>query len=290
MKTLILALPGAEDFAQNLAARLGCEAGAVEVRRFADGEQLVRLRTSVSGCRVLLAAQLDHPDEKTLPAIFAADAARELGATEVGLIAPYLPYMRQDARFREGEAVTARSYARLLSGAFDFLVCVGPHLHRIGDLREIYRIPTQVVSPAPAIADWLARTAPDCILVGSKRATWVGEIAAAARVPFVLLETSQDGARPALPAASSAAGRTPVLVEDIATTGDSLIAGAQALRAAGWGTPVAVVVHALLQQEDVQALHHAGVPRIAACNTVAHPASVIPVDDALAEAVRAFCA
>ncbi len=290
MNNLILALPGAEDLAQDLAERLGCEANAVEVRYFADGEQLVRLRTSVDARRVLLAAQLFHPADKTLTAIFTADAARELGAAEVGLVAPYLPYMRQDARFRAGEAVSSRSYARLLSGAFNFLVCVGPHLHRIRDLREIYRIPTRVVSPAAAIAGWLAHAAPHCILVGDRNATWIGEIAAAARVPFVLLEAPQDGRPPAVPAASSAAGRTPVLMEDIASTCDGLIAAAQALRAAGWGTPIAVVIHALLRQEDVQALHHAGVARIAACTRATHSTGVIPLDDALADAVRALCA
>jgi ribose-phosphate pyrophosphokinase len=285
MNTLILAFPGAEELGRHLAARLRCECSAVALHRFPDGEQGVRLPVDVSGCRVLFAAPLDHPDERTLPVLFAADAAREIGAAEVGLVAPYLPYMRQDARFQPGEAITARSYARLLSRAFDFLVTVGPHLHRVHALQEIYPIPTRVVSPARAIARWLARELPHCILVGTENATWIGEVAAAAGAPFVLMERQGEGRRPALPPGSSSQGRAPVVMDDIATTGQALIAAAQAVHAAGWSAPTAVVVHALLQEEDVQALHHAGVPRIASCNTIAHAASVIPVDDELADAV-----
>jgi ribose-phosphate pyrophosphokinase len=58
---------------------------------------------------------LDHPNEKILPLIFAAETAKELGATEVGLIAPYLAYMRQDTRFHPGEAITSTYFAKLIS-------------------------------------------------------------------------------------------------------------------------------------------------------------------------------
>lgn len=291
MKTLVLALPGAEDLGQALATRLGCDASAIEVHRFPDGEQRVRLRTSVAGCRVLLAAQLHRPGEQTLPVVFAADAARELGAAEVGLVAPYLPYMRQDARFRPGEAVAARSYARLLSTTVDFLVTVAPHLHRVPALQEIYAIPTRVVSPARAIAAWLARELPHCVLVGSEASTWIGELAAAAAVPFVLLQGGAgDGARSSLAPSGNQEGRTPVIVQDIASTGHSLVAASEAVRGAGWGTALALAVHLLLEEEEVQALHHAGVPRIVGCNTVAHPCAVIRVDADVADAVAAMVA
>lgn len=290
MKTQILAFPGAEDLAQMLVGRLACDASAIELRRFPDGEQLVRVRTSVTGCRVLLAAHLDHPDDKTLPVLFAADLVRELGAKEVGLVAPYLPYMRQDARFRAGEAIAARSYAKLLSNAVDFLVTVRPHLHRVHGLEEIYTIPTRVASPARPIAAWLAREVPHCFLLGTseENASWVGEVAALVGAPFALLQRQDGGQQLSLPAGiADPGGRTPVLLEDIATTGQRLMAAVETVRAAGWAVPQAVVVHALLQQEDVEALHHAGIPRIASCNTIPHRTSVIPVDDELADAVLA---
>src|SRR3546814_2162433 len=61
----------------------------------------------------------DLPDHLALPLRFAAGTARELGARSVGLIAPYLAYMRQDRRFSPGQAVSAPLFARFLEESFD---------------------------------------------------------------------------------------------------------------------------------------------------------------------------
>ncbi|MBU8538851.1 ribose-phosphate pyrophosphokinase-like domain-containing protein [Roseomonas tokyonensis] len=104
-----------DPLAARLAAALSAELGTLETRRFPDGETWLRHASRLTGRRVILLAALDRPDAKALPLLFAADAARELGAIEVGLVAPYLPYMRQDRRFRDGEAVTSTSFAAFLS-------------------------------------------------------------------------------------------------------------------------------------------------------------------------------
>jgi ribose-phosphate pyrophosphokinase len=293
MNTLILALPGAEDLGTSLADQLQCTAAPVEVHRFPDGEQVVRLCADVRGCRVVLAAHLDRPDGKTLPLLFAADAARDLGAREVGLVAPYLPYMRQDTRFRPGEAITSRSYAALLSSSLDFLVTVDPHLHRWHGLDEIYRIRTRVAAAAPAIAAWLARELPHCLVVGpdAESEQWVADVAARIGAPHLVLRKERLGDREVrvqLPPGCAPDGRTPVLLDDILSTGRTLATAAQALQGAGWPPPLAVVVHALLQQEDLLALHRAGLRRIVSCDTVPHPTNGIPVAALLADAVRAL--
>ena len=291
MKTLVLALPGAEDLGAALAAGLGCPHDALEVHRFPDGERGVRLPLSVDGCRVVLAAQLETPDTATLPLLFAADAARELGAAQVGLVAPYLSYMRQDTRFRPGEAVTSRSYAKLLSRAVDFLVTVDPHLHRWHGLGEIYHIPTRVVAAAPAIAAWLAREVPGCILVGpdSESEQWVAAVAAHAGLPFAVLRKARLGDREVhieLTPGCDPAGRIPVLLDDVASSGGTLAAAATVLREAGWRAPLAVAVHALLAQEALDALYRAGIRRFASCDTVPHPTNAISVRGLLADAAR----
>lgn len=91
--------------ARSLATALNCDFGALLKRRFPDGESYVRSETPVLDKRVILVCTLDRPDQKFLPLIFAAGAARDLGAAEIGLVAPYLSYMRQDRRFQPGEAV-----------------------------------------------------------------------------------------------------------------------------------------------------------------------------------------
>ena len=97
---------------------MAAEIGAIELRAFPDGETYLRFMSDLSGRTLVIVCTLDRPDEKFLPLLFAAATARELGATKVGLVAPYLAYMRQDRRFKPGEAVTSREVARLVSDAF----------------------------------------------------------------------------------------------------------------------------------------------------------------------------
>lgn len=106
----------------------------------------------VQGCHIALVAQLPDPDRSIPSLLFLAHALRDLGAARVGLVAPYLPYMRQHARFKPGEAITSVAFAKIISAAFDWLVTVDPHLHRRASLDEIYTIPSEVVPSAPAIA------------------------------------------------------------------------------------------------------------------------------------------
>ena len=293
MNTIILALPGAERLAESLAQQLHCPASTVEAHRFPDGEVVVRLRTAVAGQRVLLVGHLDRPDDKTLALVFAADAARELGALQVGLVAPYLPYMRQDDRFRPGEAITSRSYARLLSATLDWLVTVDPHLHRWPSLDAIYSIRTQVVAAAPALADWVRREVPQPILVGpdSESEQWVADVAQRVGAPYVVMSKERRGDRDVhvrLPQGVPHEGRTPVLVDDIVSSGHTMAAAAHVLRGAGWGRPLCVGVHALLDASALDMLHRAGIARVVSCDTVPHPTNAIATAALLAEGVRAM--
>src|SRR4029078_3548999 len=96
-------------FAERLAACAGVELGSVTTRDFPDGETYMRLNSSVTGRQVAIACSCHQPNDKILPLIFLADTARSLHAKRVGLVAPYLAYMRQDARFHTSEAGPARS-------------------------------------------------------------------------------------------------------------------------------------------------------------------------------------
>src|SRR5689334_22895763 len=96
---LLIPMPGNEGFGKMLSKLLGCETGALEVRHFPDGESYLRLVNDPRTRTIVFLCTLDRPDEKILPLLFAAATARELGAARIGLVAPYLAYMRQDRRF-----------------------------------------------------------------------------------------------------------------------------------------------------------------------------------------------
>ena len=87
-----------------------------------------------------------------------------------------------------------------------------------------------------------------------------------------------------------AAGRTPVLVDDIISTGHTLMAAAQALREAGLGAPVCVGVHALFDEAAHQRMLASGIARVVTCDSIAHPTNAITLGGAMAPAVRALAA
>lgn len=288
--TLVLALPGCSPLAAALARSLRCGWSELALHHFPDGETGVRIDATVDGRRVVLAGSLDRPDAKTLPLIFAADAARELGAAQVGLIAPYLAYMRQDTRFQPGEAVTSRSYARLLSASLDFLVTVDPHLHRVRRLDEIYSIRTQVVPAAPPIARWLRGHVASPWLIGpdEESAQWVAEVSRLADAPWSVLRKTRHGDRDVSVSLTGREwpGRVPVLLDDIISTGETMLAATSLLMSAGLGHPVCIGVHALFDGEVHRRLLQCGASRVLSCDTVAHPSNAIRMAPALARASR----
>ena len=295
MSLVLLPLPGNEALAHGLAVALDGELGATDVRRFPDGETLVRLLTPVAGRSVVLAATLDRPDDKLLPLLFVAATARDLGAARVGLVAPYLAYMRQDHRFREGEGVTSTYFAHVLSTAVDWLVTVDPHLHRRATLAEIYTIPGVAVHAAPVISAWIRSNVPRPLLVGpdSESAQWVTAVAQTAGAPAVVLEKVRRGDRDvevSLPDVDRWRDHTPVLVDDIISTARTMIETVKHLRRAGLAAPVCVGVHAVFAGRAYDDLVAAGAGRIVTCNTIPHPSNVVDLTELLADGVRAVTA
>jgi len=288
---VVFAVPGCEVASERLCARLPCEAGATLVRTFPDGEVYVRIDSDVAGRDVVLVGSLDRPGDKLLPLLLLAATAKDLGARRVGLVAPYLSFMRQDDRFNPGEGVTSAYFARLLSDAVDWLVTVDPHLHRWQSLDAIYRIPSQVARAAPAIAAWVSREVARPLLVGpdAESEQWVAAVAAGCGAPYLILEKTRRGDRDvsvSTPDVSGHEGRTPVLVDDIISTARTMIETVLQLGRLGMTAPVCVGVHGVFAPGAYEDLRAAGAARIVTCNTVAHASNEICVFDAIAAATR----
>ncbi len=291
MKPVLLALPGNEEWAQSLSRRLDAEVGHVEMRRFPDGESYVRLDTGVEGRPVILVCTLDRPDEKVLPLMFLAEAAKEFKASRVGVVAPYLAYLRQDRRFRSGEAMSSVSFARWLSGCVDWLVTVDPHLHRYRSLGEIYSIPTGVVHAAPSIASWIHAELDAPVVIGPDRESeqWVAEVARCAGAPYVVLEKIRRGDRAVevtVPEMERWRGHRPVLVDDIITTAGTMIETVRLLTRVGLLPPLCIGIHAVFAGQAYSDLLESGAARVVTCNTIPHPSNAIDLRDLLAEGVR----
>ena len=286
---LILSLPDGEAFGMRLATALGIDNAVIETRHFPDGESYLRLPSDLDGRLVVLNCTLADPDPKLASLIFAADAARDLGAAQVGLVAPYLAYMRQDMRFAPGEAITSRSFARLLSAAFDWLVTVDPHLHRYASLGEIYSIPTIVIHAAPLLGEWIRANVAQPLLIGPDQESeqWVSEVAAGIGAPHVVLTKHRLGDRRVridLPDMSGFAGRQPVLLDDIVSSGRTMMEAAEHLREVGMPSPVCAVIHPLFAGDAYGALSRMA-SRIVSTDAVPHPSNAISLAETLATTI-----
>ncbi len=269
------------------------EPGRATLRRFPDGETHVQVGDEVAGRASWIVASLAQPDTKLAPLLLLAATLRDLGAAEVGLIAPYLAYMRQDARMAPGEGITSRYFARLLDAHFDWLLTIDPHLHRHPTLGAIYRMPTRVVAAAPAIAEWIAAHVERPLLLGPDEESepWVRGVAQACGAPWAVARKERSGdaaVRVELPSLDAHRGCTPVVVDDIASTARTQVAVARQLVAAGWPAPVCIAVHALFVGDGFDALRAAGAGRIVSCDTVAHPTNAIPLGPRVAAALAAW--
>lgn len=294
MADLLLAFDDEADTAQRAAQAGGLAFATINRHRFPDGELKLRLPTHLPE-RVVLWRGLQAPNEKLVELLLAARTARALGARHLTLVAPYLAYMRQDKRFQPGEAVTSRSYARLLSASLDFLVTVDPHLHRIHSLGEVYTLRTLVVPAAPLLARWLRSHVDAPWLIGPDQESeqWVAEVARLAGAPWTVLAKTRRGDREVgvrLVSRERWPGRTPVLLDDIISTGHTMLAATRLLNKAGLGAPICMGVHALFDAEAQRQLLDAGVTRVLTCDTITHPSNAIRMAPLLARAVRQLSA
>ena len=293
----LYAMPGNEARADALAARLGDAAAraALELHRFPDGESLVRVQPPAGPAA--LVCTLRDPDRLSVPLLMAAATLRELGAGSVGLVAPYLAYMRQDRAFEPGQAVSARIYARWLSAHFDWLLTVDPHLHRIASLEQVYTLRARVVHAAPAVARWIAAQIRRPLLIGpdAESRQWVADVAARIGAPMLVLDKQRRGdldVSSSLPELAQWRQRTPVLLDDIASSGRTLAVVLQQLRAQGLADAVCVVTHGLFARDALPVLRAAGAARLACTDSVDPPPGVerIELDGELAEALRDIAA
>lgn len=292
MNAEVHAFPDEAGPAGRFADALGLPLRRIRPHAFPDGESRPTV-TATAGATAVLYRGLARPDERLMPLLLAADALRRAGAARVDLVAPYLPYMRQDRVFSPGEPLSQAVMGRVLSGAFDRVLTLEAHLHRTPDLAAVF--PGRVARNAgggDVLAEALARLRPRVSLVAgpdSESAAWAGAVARRLGAGVLVAGKVRRGDRDVTvqyPDDPRLAGAHIALVDDICSSGGTLAAAARALRAAGAKRITAAVVHGLFDARTARALKAAGVDRLVATDSVAGPGRRLSVADALARAWR----
>ncbi len=284
-------LPEAAAEAELLAERLAIPAHAIGMHRFPDGE--LRVTVGSAGSTTVLYIPLHNPNDKLIALLFAAEALRRGGARRLVLVAPYLCYMRQDAAFNPGEAISQRAIGALLARTVDRVVTVDAHLHRMPRIEDVFAgIEAENVSTIPAIAVTLRPTIDSrTVVIGpdEESRAWVEDLAGRLHLTFTVARKLRRGDRSVeitIQEAELLAGRPALLVDDIVSSGGTLIACAQAARRAGAASVDAIITHALFPPEMLQDFTRAGVQSLRSTTSVPHPTNAIPLDGVLAQALR----
>jgi ribose-phosphate pyrophosphokinase len=299
MNAAVLCCPDQAGLAGRFAEAIGARCTPLELRRFPDGESLLRLPVPLPP-RVFFYNTLANPNERLIELLLAARTARRHGVEHLSLIAPYLCYMRQDLEFVPGEAVSQRIIGEFLAGLFDAVVTVDPHLHRVGTLAQAVPVslPVTLTAAAP-IAEFVARTVPGAALVGpdAESEQWVARIAEAAGMPFTVCHKQRFGDRdvqvvlPEHPVGhwigtDALRNRPVVLVDDIASSGQTLAQAARACRRAGARSVDAIVTHALCGDAEMASMHEAGIGQLWSSDSLPHPTNAFSIAALLAAGCR----
>lgn len=275
-----------------LAKVLRVEFRTISVHRFPDGESRVTVPGSAK--RPIIFRPLHDPNAKLIEVLLAASVLRCSRPAAICLLAPYLPYMRQDKAFRAGEAVSQKEIGRLLASTFDRFVTVDPHLHRTPTLAEVFDAkPALALSGALPMADHLTQRAriEDAIIIGPdvESAPLVRAFAARAKLPWAAARKKRGGDRNVaitLPRTCRVKDRPVIVVDDVISSGTTIAVLARKLRAAGARMITVYTTHALYDPAADRAMRAAGVDRTYSCDGIPHPSNAISLAPVLAEGLR----
>src|SRR5437867_5961836 len=221
------------DLDGKVAKQLGQEPGRIEIKRFPDGEKYIRIHEEVKGQDVALIQSLYRtPDEYVFKYLLIADTLRDMGATSITGVTPYLAYARQDSRFYPGEALSSASLAKFYQAAgTTSIITIDCHLHRLRDVSKVFKIPAQNVSAMTLLGRYarenLRPKKPIVVGPDEEAEQWAGTVAKelnAEHTAFTKRRVRKEGetkSRLEMDTGSvDVKGRDIVIADDIISTGE----------------------------------------------------------------------
>jgi len=282
---LILGGTATNGIDQRLSERTGYRLLKVEHKVFHDGESYIRIPAKVEGEDVIVVQSTYPPQDKHLMELFLmVEALKDLKASRVVTVVPYLAYSRQDRRFRDGEAVSIKTVLNLLrySGA-DSLVVVEPHKP---EELHYFRGEVRVVDPMPVVAREVMRVVRDPLVVAPDRGALdrARRLASYLDAKYTYMEKERDRITgevrvKELPR-ESVQGKEVVLVDDIVSTGSTMAMASKSLLSLGAKRVIGVVIHSLATGDVISKLREAGLEEFLCTNTVPSEAErIVDVSD-----------
>ncbi len=276
--------------AKKIAAKLKKPYSALEVTHFPDSEIKLRFKADVKGKDVVLVQSFyGNVNDCVIEALFAAETAKDLGAKKITLAAPYFPYLRQDRRFNPGECISLRTIAQNVDEDFDKVIIMDPHLHREKTLKHIFKISSKRLTANLLIVDYIKKKVKDPLIIGPdwESYKWAQRIAEKIGCDFAIMEKERYSARNVRVKLNKKIGiksKNLVFIDDMISTGHTLLEAIKAMRKLGAKKVTCFAVHGILVENALEKLRKAGATVITT-NTIPNPAAKIDVSGVIAKAV-----
>jgi len=284
--------PASQKLGRLIAVKLNVDPYPLEWRIFPDGESYIRYPKPIKGENVILVQSCPPPTDRNLMELFLmAEGARKMGAENVVAVIPYLAYMRQDKAFRAGDVVSVDAVARLVR-AIGIKEVVTVDVHSRESLAP-FKIPVKDVSAMSSLAEYLRRLhlKNPLILAPDKGAKHHAEVVAETlgTNDCIVLDKHRDrvtGQVDMTEKAIDLAGRDVVVVDDIVSTGGTIVKAAEIASKQMARTIYVVCTHALLMGDAKERIRLSGVTRVIGTDTVESENSVVSVAPAIASILR----
>ena len=278
----LFALRATAELGSAVAAALKQPLAAHEEREFEDGEHKTRPLEAVRGADVYVLQSLHgesghSANDKLCRLLFFIGALKDAGAARVTAVAPYLCYTRKDRRTKPNDPVTTRYVASLFEAVGTDAV-VTLDVHNPAAYENAFRCPTVALTAAPLFVDY-AKALKDeklCVMSpdpgGAKRADIFHEALEAALgrpVGKAFAEKRRSaGVVSGDLFAGEVAGTTTLVIDDLISTGGTLVRAARAARKAGAKRVLALVTHGLFMPGAEVALMDPAIDRIVVTDSV----------------------
>ena len=289
VKFAVIGGNASKDLAKRIARRLKAPYIETQTKIFPDGESKITF-SSVPKKSIILVVQSTYPpvDTNLLQTLAIISQARK-ASSKIYAIIPYMGYARQDRQFLSGEVVTMSIVAKMLQavGAKKVIVV---DIHSKTALNH-FKIPTVNVSAIPELAKYFKKlkikkpfvVSPDT--GGSSRAK---KFASLLNTDFITLKKSRNRNTGKVQIQSSKVdvhGRDLIVIDDIISTGGSIIKATQFLKKQKCKRVFVACTHGLFVGDAERKIKKAGVSKIISTNTIPRSTSKVDIAGVIAKSI-----
>ena len=274
-----------EKVANDLSSSLKLSLAKIESNRFPDDELYVRILDDISDKHVLI-VQSTYPDPNIIELFLLQEAAKEAGVKEVTVVIPYFGYARQDTKFKDGEPISAKAIAHLISLNADRIITVDPHKEHILDF---FDVPAFSCSAVSAIAKYLGKKNIDLVLAPDKGALNRSKnTSKIMNCDFDYLEKTRiDGKTIQIKTKNlEVRNKNVAIIDDIVSTGGTMAKSIKELRKQGAKKVYVACTHGLFAGEAVKKLTSAGCDEIISTDTIESRFSKVKVSPCISYLLR----